>query len=152
MNSESDRNDPWFLVIIPTLIARFLEPTWGPSGDDIIQVGPMLAPWTLLSRNKHSLLFKPLMCVAYRNKVWEDKSHWQFPKNIDVNDNNKIRIVPGKWVSYTTWSFRLKHPTSVVDEWCSHEYSNPLATVVPLLAAATVYPYKIHGIMRWNTC
>ena len=27
-----------------TLIARFLGPTWGPSGADRTQVGPMLAP------------------------------------------------------------------------------------------------------------
>ena len=31
-----------------TLIARFMGPTWGPSGADRTQVGPMLAPWTLL--------------------------------------------------------------------------------------------------------
>ena len=29
--------------------ARFMGPTWGPSGADRTQVGPMLAPWTLLS-------------------------------------------------------------------------------------------------------
>ena len=34
-----------------TLIARFVGPTWGPSGADRTQVGPMLAPWTLLSGN-----------------------------------------------------------------------------------------------------
>ena len=33
----------------PTLIARFMGPTWGPSEADRTQVGPMLAPWTLLS-------------------------------------------------------------------------------------------------------
>ena len=32
-----------------TLIARFVGPTWGPSVADRTQVGPMLAPWTLLS-------------------------------------------------------------------------------------------------------
>ena len=32
-----------------SLIARFMVPTWGPSGVDRTQVGPMLAPWTLLS-------------------------------------------------------------------------------------------------------
>ena len=32
-----------------TLIARFMGPTWGPSGANRTQVGPMLAPWTLLS-------------------------------------------------------------------------------------------------------
>ena len=31
-----------------TLIVRFMGPTWGPSGADRTQVGPMLAPWTLL--------------------------------------------------------------------------------------------------------
>ena len=30
-------------------IARHMGPTWGPPGDDRTQVGPMLAPWTLLS-------------------------------------------------------------------------------------------------------
>ena len=34
-----------------TLIARLMGPTWGPSGTDRAQVGPMLAPWTLLSGN-----------------------------------------------------------------------------------------------------
>ena len=34
--------------IIP-LIARFMGPTWGLSGADRTKVGPMLAPWTLLS-------------------------------------------------------------------------------------------------------
>ena len=31
------------------LIARFMGPTWGPSGADRTQVGPMLASWTSLS-------------------------------------------------------------------------------------------------------
>ena len=33
------------------LIARFMGPTWAPPGSDRTQVGPMLAPWTLLSRS-----------------------------------------------------------------------------------------------------
>ena len=32
-----------------TPIARFMGPTWGQFGADRTQVGPMLAPWTLLS-------------------------------------------------------------------------------------------------------
>ena len=32
-----------------SLIAWFMVPTWGPSRPDRTQVGPMLAPWTLLS-------------------------------------------------------------------------------------------------------
>ena len=36
-------------VNITSLIVWFMGPTWGPSGADRTQVGPMLAPWTLLS-------------------------------------------------------------------------------------------------------
>ena len=32
-----------------TTVARFMGPTWGPSGANRTQVGPMVAPWTLLS-------------------------------------------------------------------------------------------------------
>ena len=31
-----------------SLIARFTGPTWGPSGADRTQMGPILVPWTLL--------------------------------------------------------------------------------------------------------
>ena len=37
---------------INSLIARFMGPTWGPSGADRTQVGPILAPWTLLSGSR----------------------------------------------------------------------------------------------------
>ena len=46
-------------------IARFTGPTWGPSGADRAQMGPMLAPWTLLSgsvitRDTFALFFFPI--------------------------------------------------------------------------------------------
>ena len=31
-----------------TQIAKFMGPTWGPPGSSQPQMGPMLAPWTLL--------------------------------------------------------------------------------------------------------
>ena len=34
-----------------SLIERFMGPTWGPSGAGRTQVGPMFAPWILLSGN-----------------------------------------------------------------------------------------------------
>ena len=40
------RHDP---LRYTSLIARFMGPTWGPSGAGRTQVGPMLVPWTLLS-------------------------------------------------------------------------------------------------------
>ena len=41
----------YFKPISP-LIARFIGPTWGPPWADRTQVGPMLAPWTLLSGSR----------------------------------------------------------------------------------------------------
>ena len=43
---------PSVLQLVDAVIlqmARFMGPTWGPSGADRTQVGPMLTPWTLLS-------------------------------------------------------------------------------------------------------
>ena len=45
--STMERNPPF--TSEASLIARFMWPTWGPPNDDSILVGPMLAPWTLLS-------------------------------------------------------------------------------------------------------
>ena len=42
-----------------TLIARFIGPTWGPSGAGRTQMGPMLAPWTLLSGELLRSLMRP---------------------------------------------------------------------------------------------
>ena len=39
----------WPTLQWSTVIARYMGPTLGPSGADRTQVGPMLAPWTLLS-------------------------------------------------------------------------------------------------------
>ena len=46
------------IEVIASLIARFMGPTWGPSGADRIQVGPMLALWNFLTgmENVYNLL------------------------------------------------------------------------------------------------
>ena len=46
--------------VMTNQITRFMGSTWGPSGADRTQVGPMLAPWTLLSGKceHHTLLFR----------------------------------------------------------------------------------------------
>ena len=54
VKGEADCKHPFHGIVsshdfMISLIARFLGPTWGPSGADRTQVGPMLAPWTLLS-------------------------------------------------------------------------------------------------------
>ena len=46
---DDDIPIPHTVNMMTALIARFMGPKWGPSGADRTQVGPMLAPWTLLS-------------------------------------------------------------------------------------------------------
>ena len=50
---------------LTTLITRFMGPTWGPSGTDWSQVGPMLAPWTLLSGKGPILRFGTQWCSRH---------------------------------------------------------------------------------------
>ena len=53
-------------ISIQTLIARFMGPTWGPSGADRTQVGPMLAPWILLSGKIFSCQIRDYPCKDIR--------------------------------------------------------------------------------------
>ena len=50
------------------LIAGFMGPTWGPSGADRTQVGPMLAPWTLLFIG-YSFKYFPLLYPLHNEVV-----------------------------------------------------------------------------------
>ena len=47
-------------IWIVTLIARLMGLTWGPSGADRTQVGPLLAPWILLTGEWRTTLFRIL--------------------------------------------------------------------------------------------
>ena len=59
----------------PTQIAKFMGPTWGPPGACRSQMGPMLAPWTLL-------IGKPLPSLAY----------YQHPQKIRLLNDYKTPI------------------------------------------------------------
>ena len=59
------------------LTTRFMGPTWGPPGADMTQVGPMLAPWTLLSGPMGS--FGIFFDISL-NKLWNQQSIWQWFK------------------------------------------------------------------------
>ena len=51
---------------LTSLIARSMAPTWGPSGANRTKVGPMLAPWSLLSGIPHifqHILYSCLLCA-----------------------------------------------------------------------------------------
>ena len=57
-----------YYIGLTSLKARFMGPTWGPSGADRTQVGPMFAPWILLSGTvfcHDSTLATDIMIHAY---------------------------------------------------------------------------------------
>ena len=61
----------WLGSSRPSQIAKFMRPSWGPPGSCRPQMGPMLAPWTLLSgmmrpMNLHSKFF---ILPACHNRV-----------------------------------------------------------------------------------
>ena len=86
----------WGLVMQYAQIARFMGSTWGPSGSDRTQVGPMLAPWTLLSGCLYrtlSSLVQVMACCLFGTKPLpepmmtncqydpEEKFQWYFNQN-----------------------------------------------------------------------
>ena len=76
----------------PSLVARFMGPTWGPSGADRAQVGPMLAPWTLLC----GMVWYPTLTVFF---VWKCfPHHWPVWGNPSISS-----CFPGQRL--VMWSF-----------------------------------------------
>ena len=53
---------------IITQIAKFVGPTWGPPGSCQPQMGPMLAPWTLLSGYLHASQMAPSKSTDLQKK------------------------------------------------------------------------------------
>ena len=66
----------------PSLLANFMGPTWGPSGADRTQVGPMLAPWTLLSG---------IVCHSF---MWQKAAYNKYKRTL-----GHIRFILGCWQS-----------------------------------------------------
>ena len=62
------------ILVMAIQIARFMGPTWDPPGADRTQMGPMLAPWTLLSRDT---LVRQLHILETDGdyRIWLSKKH-----------------------------------------------------------------------------
>ena len=73
------------IVLVTSQISKFMGPTWGPPGSSRPQMGPMLAPWTLLSGLIH-LSLSGVPDLWDRNKILSggDLSHYQVPHCIRV--------------------------------------------------------------------
>ena len=85
-----------------SLIARFMGPTWGPSGADRTHVGPMLAPWTLLSG-----LFTLVLVIP----VW---FNWFYSNHILQILLNWFTLIKF-WLNqfYSAYIFQISHPSFI---------------------------------------
>ena len=99
-----------WLVAKISLIARFMGPTWGPSGADSTQVGPMLAPWTLLS----GIISKISQCVCRGKYLWnifwkrQSLSHFSQPFSENRTSTGHIHWNGWScWQNYQNWLYRI---------------------------------------------
>ena len=69
-------------------ITKFMGPTWGPPGSCRPQMGPMLAPWTLLSRIYCNIW---ITCLLLLTPFLDLEREWQ--KQIKGNDSRQCVII-----------------------------------------------------------
>ena len=84
-------------LLVYSQLTKFMRPTWGPPGSCRSQMGPMLAPWTLLS----GLALVDGTCW-FRNNL--GYLIWDFPLNTWRNNNVVITskrrhfdVITSKW-------------------------------------------------------
>ena len=138
----SPYSTPWLpsaseaIPMTSSLIAKFMGPTWGPSGADRTQVGPMLAPWILLTG---------LVPVKQSGLAGLLHSHsWVFPDARRATLKNM-----SKWI---TWILKdlgplYRHESTLIPTWISnyihHEVCNEKTSMVAPLKFGNRYVIHI---------
>ena len=110
---------PCVRVSISTLITRFTWPTWGQSGADSTQVGPMLAPWTLLSGQFVRAITDHVFKLGLPNLDQQYKGPWLRPilycgmiaySTLEVKNWPHFEFVPAVTHHLSTIGFPNYHP------------------------------------------
>ena len=87
-----------------TLIVMFMGPTWGPSGADRTQVGPMLAPWILLSWDLPATMYVwEVFCYAWQWSYFEFNLIEYMIEFIMINARNADGLLPSRWAMCAWW-------------------------------------------------
>ena len=117
-----------FFFSILSLMARFIGPTWGPSGADRTQVGPMFAAWTLLSGLCQKLDDDCALGMGNHlfGHLWH-KSHYRLVTSSYSNTNYTTDLSPHiisntKYI--TDWPRHLVSSTNYTTDWWRHLISN----------------------------
>ena len=94
-----------------SLIARFIGPTWGPSGADRTLVGPMLAPWTHICGKltiiglNWSWLITWTASSYFLNQCW-NVVHWTLGYKFQWNFNQNSNILLLILLKMSSWKWR----------------------------------------------
>ena len=141
----------WKILDTP-LIARFMGSTWGQSGADRTQVGPMLAPWTLLSGTSNLIENKPLSESFLANcylHSWH-KSQWNLNQNTTIFiQENAFQNVISKITTIFSAAFQMTLSNVFVVLWSKihwHVFLRPIcqyASIGSRNGSAPKRPYAI---------
>ena len=113
-------------IWVETLIARLMGPSWGPSGADRTQVGPMLAPWPLLS----GTVFRfPMVHQGVKNFVLAQVlKFWVFLMNCIWFRENFTKILWSYWqinLPQALWAMHMSSPVHfwkfINGTWCNFQ-------------------------------
>ena len=112
---------------IDTPIARFTGSTWGPSGADKTQVGPMLAPWTLLGRTH----------IHTQHTTW----------NIRLNHFGRmVHLIDGLLTSYIFWMHAwLMACMANFDDITFHYSDVTMDAIASQITSLTIVYWTIHS-------
>ena len=116
------------LYVVPSQIAKFMGPTWGPPGSCWPEMGTMLVPWTSLSG---MLINWPLGDVVVISKVKSSNTcyglcSWLFP----------VKLFSGE----CHWKLLMKKSTLIlVTAWCCQARNHYLSQCWP----RSMSPYEI---------
>ena len=117
---------------VASVIARFMRPTWGPSGADMTQVGPMLAPWTLLSGiTCHSLHINHSITMPWNLTLSNQNNHHKMV----VHMNLIIMLIIHLYVHSTAASRSCNHT------WCYQ--------VILHLHLYILFPLLVKHVFAW---
>ena len=82
---------------IHTQIAKFMGPTWGPTGSCRSQMGPMSAPWTLLSGYTHTLTCTSVQRHYHKVKAQPQPHTLDLHTALNCNHDDVIKHFPRYW-------------------------------------------------------
>ena len=124
--------------------AKFMGPTWGPHGSCRPGVGPMLAPWTLVSGYlsprlyaHDSSLSRPI-ALTFRDVWFGDGFRWDslYCNSPWLQFIGRCKLLPALSLSAGKWSSSLRLITKVCWE---HTCSGKLLNIDSLIPGALLF-------------